>query len=138
MKRMILISENEYNKLKQIKVSTTQSEESVILAPDIGQKIAVSKMIEEKLTHDAPLTLNKIEPLSHEIIKTSIEKFPLARRSKALKLFQLIDQSQYFTLDEKGQLIVETKVIPSSNIIELIYFGTNTITQLKTQPTPEG
>ena len=119
---MVLISENEYNKIRLF----DDTIENQNLPPDRAQKLEVSKMFEEKLIHDAPKTLIRNERLSSEIINKSISKFPINRRSLALKLFQTIDQTPEYSWDEKGQLIVNSEVIPSSNIIDILYFGKNT------------
>lgn len=137
MKRMVLISENDYNKFKILKTSTTP-EDITKLAPDQEQKLAVSNMIEEKLTHVAPEKLPKLERLSLDLIKTSIAKFPMNRRMKALKILQIIDQSKDYSWDERGQIIAANNVVPASNIIDILYFATNTDKQLLSQPMPTG
>ncbi len=131
--RMVLISEQEYARLR---ASTPKVVQEDYLPADQQQKILATDMLEERRMLHSSKHVEPKEPLSIDFIKNAIEKFAVQRKRRALEVFEAVQYAVAW--DDKGEVTINSEAIPGSNILDLIYFSTNSPQQIRSEPTPPG
>ena len=129
---MILISQKEYNHLKSCKKEDLSISKN--LPPTKAQTLYADSLQQERIkkkVNPNSLSFSKTSlPVSY--LRNSIDKFPIARRSKANSILQQIEGST-LKWDEVGQIKNEQSLtIYGSHILDLIFYSTHSIHQRKT------
>jgi len=139
---MVLITEQEYARMKMNTQPVNLPDKN--LPADQQQTINSSAMLEERRMKQSSEVDNvshdeiKPEPLSSDFIINSIQKFANQRRKRALDIFNKLQFNDRIGWNEKGEVSIDSAVIAGSNILDLIYFATNTRHQMDKVTSPIG
>jgi len=142
LRRMMLIPEQEYARLKAATSNTTSSTINHHLPADLQQKILANSQVEEQrkdrslaVMQAAPI---KGPPMAVSYITAALDKFALQRRKRAHDVFQRVHQNNRLEWDENGEVAIDAKPISGSHLLDLLYFATNTLRQAAGEVPPIG
>lgn len=148
-RRMILIPESEYTRMR-VAAPPPLPTQDANQTDDEQQKIYANKLINERrmersndpsmlktVVGSAPSESDK-EPLSPHFIRVAIEKFARQRQQRGRKIFDDISNNDRISWDREGEVSIDGNVIPSSYILDLIHFATNSPREMNKKSAPIG
>ena len=127
---MVLISEDEYNRRREVAPGSTETEQKSIDEKSIDQ---IQKLhayeLQEAIDKGQEMAAASARPppLSVSFIKAAIDKFPLYARQRAHQIFNKVLAENVSWNSEGTEISLpnnpEISLPPNSNILDLIYFA---------------